>query len=66
MLAAVGREAQLEARYDVVAETSVVEVGQAYGASVGCVVQLVLKPLLGPVVEDEHAVAVGLRLLLFG
>ena len=61
----VGAESQLEACDDIVAEASVVEICHPHGSSHGGVVQLVLKPVLGPVVEDEHAVSVRLRLLLF-
>ena len=59
-VAPLGTEAQLELLYDVVAETTLAEVGKSNGATVHGVVHLVLEPLQRPFVQDEHAIPLHL------
>ena len=60
-VAPLGTEAQLELLYDVVAETTLTEIGKTTGATVHGVVHLVLEPLQRPFVQDEHALPLRLR-----
>ena len=64
MLLAVGAVAHLKLLQDIIAETSATEVGQTYGFAIGRVVQLVLEPVAGPFVHNEHTVAVVARFQL--
>lgn len=52
--------AEVELLDDVVAETTAPEILHAHGQAVDIVVKNVLKVLFGPIVDDEHALALAL------
>ncbi len=63
-LAVVEAEAQTELLYDVVAHAALAEVLHTDGAAVHVVLQYVVEVVGGPLVDDEHGLALGVLLLL--
>ena len=65
-IAMFGRVAELVFANDIVAESPFAEITESDSLPFGCFPELLLEPLVGKIIDDEHGLSVVLALLLFG